>query len=88
MFLLVGTFFASSSLGLQSIRHNTLALVHYGFSREEVLWMPMSEVFDYIQLINKQIEEENEQRRASESQNNKRENETPTLSDVYRGPIG
>lgn len=50
--------------------------------------MPVSEVFDYIQLINKQVEEENEQRRAIESKNSKRENETPTLADVYRGPIG
>lgn len=88
MFLSAETFFVSNSLGLQNIRHNTLALVHYGFSREEVLWMPMSEVFDYIQLINKQIEEETEQRRSIESKNSKRENETPTLSDVYRGPIG
>lgn len=46
--------------------------------------MPVSEVFDYIQLINKQTEEEQEASKASAPA---AKNETPTLSDVYRGPF-
>lgn len=83
MFLFLQTFFASNATPLSLLRHNTMALVKYGFSREEVLWMPVSEMYDYIQLINNQIEEENKAQ-----QNSSREpNETPTLSDVYRGPL-
>lgn len=45
--------------------------------------MPIAEMFDYIQLINQQAEEE-----AAAAAPTKREpNETPTLSDVYRGNI-
>ena len=60
-------------------------LVHYGFTREEVLWMSIPEVEDYIQLINKDIEDENKAASGSTSSEPK---EAPTLSDVYRGPIG
>lgn len=58
-----------------------MALVHYGFSREETLWMPITEVNDYILLINEQIEKEN-----GEVESGTREkNETPTFNDVFRG---
>ena len=40
------------------IRHNVLALVHYGFSRMDCYNMPVGEFEDYIKLINKQIEDE------------------------------
>lgn len=35
-------------------------MVHYGFTREEVYLMPISEMYDYIALINKQVEEDNQ----------------------------
>lgn len=41
------------------LRINTLALVKNGFSREEVFFMPISEMNDYIRLINKAVEEDN-----------------------------
>jgi len=41
------------------LRINTLALVKNGFSREEIFFMPISEMNDYIRLINKAVEEEN-----------------------------
>lgn len=75
------TFFALGSSHLQYIRHNTMALVHYGFSREEALWMPVTEMNDYVLLINEQIEKEN-----GEIDSGQREqNETPTINDVFRG---
>ena len=61
-----------------------MALVKYGFTREEVLWMPISEMYDYIQLINNQIEEEKE---ANSKKTFNEKSETPMLSDVYRGPF-
>ena len=33
-------------------RKNILTLVHWGFSREEVYFMPISEMLSYIQLLN------------------------------------
>lgn len=74
-----------SSSDLRLIRHNTMALVHYGFSREEALWMPLPEVQDYVLLINQQIEEENEQIASGRSMAEKPE--APTISDVFRGEI-
>lgn len=70
---------------LRLIRHNTMALVHYGFSREEALWMPLPEVQDYVLLINQQIEEENEQLAARSAGAEKPD--APTISDVFRGEI-
>ena len=61
-----------------------MALVKYGFTREEVMWMPISEMYDYIQLINNQIEEEKE---ANSSKTLNEKSDTPTLRDVYRGPF-
>lgn len=40
-------------------------MVHYGFTREEVYFMPVSEMYDYIELINKQVEEENQRMKDS-----------------------
>lgn len=74
MYLLLPTFFALDSGNLRLIRHNVMALVHYGFSREEALWMPIPELHDYIQLINEQVEEENEQMMSSQAH----EKEAPT----------
>lgn len=42
-------------------------MIHYGFTREEVYFMPVSEMYDYIELINKQVEEENQRMRESSS---------------------
>lgn len=58
-----------------------MALVHYGFSREEVMWMPVTEMNDYILLINEQIEKEN-----GEDETGQREKtDTPTIKDIFRG---
>ena len=35
-----------------------MSLIHYGFSREEVYWMPIEELNDYITLLNQQVEKE------------------------------
>lgn len=34
------------------MRNNILDLVHYGFSREELYFMPLDELMDYIEIIN------------------------------------
>ena len=34
-----------------------MSLVHYGFSIEEVYWIPIGELEDYIQLLNKMEED-------------------------------
>lgn len=60
-----------------------MSLVHYGFSREEALWMPVNEFYDYIQLINEQIDKENEE---SQSVSNSSNKESPkTFNDVFKG---
>lgn len=60
-----------------------MSLVHYGFSREEALWMPVNEFYDYIQLINEQIDKENEESQTVSNSSNK---ESPkTFSDVFKG---
>lgn len=57
-----------------------MALVHYGFSREEVYWMPIGELEDYILLLNQQQEEEQEA-----SQQNSSPKEAPkTFGEVFR----
>ena len=33
-------------------------MVHYGFTREEVYFMPITELQDYIKILNEQHEEE------------------------------
>jgi len=40
-------------------RVNTLALVKQGFSRDEIFFMPISEMQDYIKILNQQTEEIN-----------------------------
>ena len=62
-----------------------MSLVHYGFSRQEALWMPIPELQDYVQLINEQIEEENE---TIANNNSSSEKESPKmLGDIFRGTI-
>jgi hypothetical protein len=58
-----------------------MSLVHYGFSREEVMWMPVTEAQDYILLINQQIERENGEIESPEHQ----QTDTPTVNDVFKG---
>lgn len=52
------------------IRRNVLALVHYGFSREEVYFMPAGEVIDYVKIINDEKQKEREEIAALQAQNN------------------
>ena len=62
-----------------------MSLVHYGFAREEALWMPIPELQDYVQLINEQVEEENNEIANSNASSEK---EKPKmLGDVFRGTI-
>lgn len=57
-----------------------MSLVHYGFSREEVYWMPISELEDYIKLINEQRERENDEISGNQNSVDK----TPrTFQDVF-----
>lgn len=37
-------------------------MVHYGFTREEVYFMPITELQDYIKILNEQHEEEEQAR--------------------------
>lgn len=61
-----------------------MSLVHYGFSREEALWMPIPELQDYVQLINEQVEAENNE--LASSQPSQKE-QPKMLGDVFRGTI-
>ena len=60
-----------------------MSLVHYGFTREEVYWMPIAEMQDYIQLINEQTERENAELNSGSSNTEK----PKTFNDVF-GPMG
>ena len=59
------TFFAFPSGHINEIRWNALQLIHYGFSRDEVYFMPITELQDYIKMINQTYEEEEEARRTA-----------------------
>ena len=89
MFLFQKTFFVCKATPLQVIRHNTMSLVHYGFSREEVMWMPITEMNDYILLINQQIEQENGELADSVfvalDASTQPKDETPTINSVFKG---
>ena len=64
-FLLIKNFFViseeESQKYFEGVRKNVLSLVHYGFSREEVYFMPIGEMIDYINIINQQQKEELEE---------------------------
>ena len=40
------------------LRINTLSLVKQGFTREEIFYIPLTEIQDYIRILNNNIEEE------------------------------
>ena len=40
------------------LRTNTLTLVKQGFTREEIFYIPLTEIQDYIRILNNNIEEE------------------------------
>ena len=40
------------------LRINTLTLVKQGFTREEIFYIPLTEIQDYIRILNNNIEEE------------------------------
>jgi len=37
---------------IYTVRTKVLDLVHYGFTREEIYFMPLSELIDYIEILN------------------------------------
>ena len=45
----------------ESLRYNTLFLVKQGFSREEIFYMPLTEIMDYLKILNEQNEREIEE---------------------------
>lgn len=51
---------------IYGVRKNVLYLVHYGFSREEVYFMPIGEMLDYIKIINNDNKMEQERVEAME----------------------
>ena len=55
-------FFAYPKDYIRNIRWNALQMVHYGFTREEVYFMPITELQDYIKILNEQHEEEEQAR--------------------------
>ena len=56
------TFFVISEEEMEDwykrLRINTLTLVKQGFTREEIFYMPLTEMQDYIRILNNNIEEE------------------------------
>ena len=56
------TFFVISEEEMEEwykrLRINTLTLVKQGFTREEIFYMPLTEMQDYIRILNNNIEEE------------------------------
>ena len=40
------------------LRINTLTLVKQGYTREEIFYIPLTEIQDYIRILNNNIEEE------------------------------
>lgn len=55
-------------------------MVHYGFSRDEVYFMPISELNDYIKLLNQSIEEEDERNRELMNQSQQSSSSEPLTS--------
>jgi hypothetical protein len=55
-YLLIKTFFVINEEEYAEYtyitRKNIMALVHYGFSREELYYMPLTEFLDYIKILN------------------------------------
>ena len=55
-FRLIKIFFVIKGKDLEKYlfytRKNILSLVHYGFSREELYYMPLTEFMDYIKILN------------------------------------
>ena len=41
---------------IYGVRRNVLDLVHYGFTREELYFMPLNEMLDYIEIMNDRAE--------------------------------
>lgn len=70
LFLWIRTFFVYPREHINEIRWNALQLIHYGFTRDEVYFMPINELQDYIKIINQTIEEEEEERRLAATANN------------------
>lgn len=70
---------------LLDIRLTIMALVKYGFTREEVYWMPITECNDYIKIINQQREDE--QMATMEQQQPTERDDPKTFRDVFRGGI-
>ena len=52
---------------IPTIRKNVLYLVREGFSREEVYTMPIPELYGYIDIINKEIDEKERRMRGDDS---------------------
>lgn len=62
-----------------------MALVKFGFTREEIYWMPVTESGDYLKIIKQQQEDDEA---VSVEETSPFKDDPKTLTDVYRGPIG
>lgn len=86
---LTASFFVISEEQLEEynlgVRKNVLHLVHYGFSREEVYFMPLGEMIDYIKLINHEIEEEEEYYRLKNTPGSSSENDVKMAGNSLPG---
>lgn len=56
------------------LRINTLTLVKQGFTREEIFYMPLTEIQDYIRILNNNIEEEQNEIDRMKSENSSSNN--------------
>jgi hypothetical protein len=63
----------------EALRYNTLVLVKQGFTREEVFYMPLTEVMDYIKILNDQNEREMEE---INNYNNKEQSSESSINDI------
>lgn len=59
-----------------------MSLIHYGFSREEVYWMPIGELEDYILLLNQEAEE---QEKAAKNETSSIDKTPKVFADVFNG---
>ena len=56
------------------LRINTLTLVKQGFTREEIFYIPLTEIQDYIRILNNNIEEEQNEIDRMKTENNSSNN--------------
>ena len=71
------------------LRINTLTLVKQGFTREEIFYIPLTEIQDYIRILNNNIEEEQNEidRMKAESNSSNNVNDLKMAGNTMPGNI-